>query len=61
MKQTIGQLRTTITTLQKGQTKQDELELKLMTSTNENTKLQRQLDTLNRFTPPLPHPLETSA
>ena len=52
MKQTIGQLRTTITTLQKGQTKQDELELKLMTSTNENTKLQRQLDTLNRFTPP---------
>jgi len=48
LKQTVAQMKATIDSLQKTQAKQDELEIKAMTSNNENLKLQRQLETLNR-------------
>jgi hypothetical protein len=48
LKQTVAQLKATIEGLQSSQVKQDELEVKCMTFANENTKLQRQMETLTR-------------
>ena len=41
-------MKTTVDTLQKSQAKLDELELKALSTANENSKLTRQLDNLNR-------------
>ncbi len=49
LKQTVAQLKANIEGLQSSQVKQDELELKCMTTANENTKLTRQMETVNRF------------
>ena len=48
LKHTVHQMKATIDMLQKSQTKQDELEVKAMSAGNENTKLQRRIDILNR-------------
>jgi len=48
LKHTMHQMKATIDALQKSQAKQDEMEVKVMTSGNENTKLQRQMDSLTR-------------
>merc|ERR1719336_2501317 len=48
LKQTVAQMKATIDSLQKTQSKQDELEIKAMTANNENLKLQRQMESLNR-------------
>ena len=48
LKQTVAQLKANIEGLQSAQVKQDELEVRCMTSANENTKLQRQMETLTR-------------
>jgi len=48
LKHTMHQMKATIDALQKSQAKQDELEVKVMTSGNENLKLQRQIDILTR-------------
>merc|ERR1719471_1769300 len=48
LKQTVAQMKATIDSLQKTQSKQDELEVRAMTANNDNMKLQRQMGVLNR-------------
>merc|ERR1712029_824195 len=48
LKQTVAQMKATIDSLQKTQSKQDELEVRAMTANNDNMKLQRNLESVNR-------------